>query len=411
MEIIKLADTPVQTVIKKTCEVLAAGGLVIFPTETTYGAGVDATNPAAVEKLLQYKSRREGKPLSIAVTSLKMAEQYVAVNDQARTLYKQFLPGPVTVVSKDLGVVAPGVASEFGTVGVRIPDYELLLELLEVYGKPITATSANGSGLKRPYAITDIFTTISDKQKKLIDLVLDAGTLPTNPPSTVIDTTLSTPITLRAGSIVLQAAQSDQTRAYVDQGGTTASGAMEAKPSYQLTSANEAETKSIAGRLVLKNWNAVGTTGLVIGLDGPLGAGKTVFAKGVAEFLQINALITSPTYGYVEEYDFTRHQTTGKFYHLDMWKVDSKELFEKLELPESLQPGTVMVVEWWSQVAEFFTPFLDEQKITYLSIQISEDAGVTGSKAASTTHLESLENNAPVIETGQRRMYIQESAE
>lgn len=362
METIRLADTPTKTIIEKTSAVLAAGGLVIFPTETTYGAGVDATNPAAVEKLLQYKSRREGKPLSIAVTSLEMASKYVEVNEQARTLYAQFLPGPVTVVSKDAGVVAPGVASEFGTVGVRIPDYSLLLELLESYGKPITATSANGSGQKRPYAIQDIFDNISEKQKSLIDLVLDAGTLPTNPPSTVIDTTLSTPVTLREGSLDL----SGNSKAKKSAGKT-----------YTLDSENEAATKSIAGRLVLKNWDGIKKSGLVIGLDGPLGAGKTVFAKGVAEFLQISDPLTSPTYTYIEEYAFTRHQTTGKLFHLDMWKVDSKEVFEKLELAEIIGEHTVMVIEWWSQIAPYFESILKEKNIPLIAVNVAEVAETT----------------------------------
>lgn len=354
MQILSLIDTPIEKVIATTCAVLSAGGLVIFPTETTYGAGVDATNQAAVDKLLAYKSRREGKPLSIAVISQEMAEAYVELNEQARTLYAQFLPGPVTVVSKDKGVVAHGVASEFGTVGVRIPDYPMLLELLKVYGKPITATSANGSGQKRPYSIQDIFDNISDKQKSLIDLVLDAGTLPENPPSTVIDTTLSAPVTLRQGDIQLKTAVGKSGDEYV------------------LRSESEAETKSIAGRLVLKHWDKVAKTGLVIGLDGPLGAGKTVFAKGVAEFLQITDLLTSPTYTYIEEYDFQRHQTAGKLYHLDMWKVDSPEVFGKLELPELLKPGTVMVIEWWSQIGAYFLPILEKQNVPVITAVLEE---------------------------------------
>lgn len=351
MQIIKLADTPIKTVIEKTCAVLAAGGLVIFPTETTYGAGVDATNQSGVDKLLTYKSRREGKPLSIAVTDQAMAEKYVELNDQARALYKQFLPGPVTVVSKSKDTVAVGVGSEFGTVGVRIPDYELMLNILKTYDKPITATSANGSGQKRPYSLQDIFDNISDKQKSLIDLVLDAGTLPENPPSTVIDTTLSAPVTLRSGSVALEAASSDD---------------------HQLTSRSEAETKSIAGRILLKHWDKVGKTGVVIGLDGPLGAGKTVFTKGIAEFLQISDTLTSPTYTYIEEYDFTRHSTSGKLYHLDMWKVDSAEVFEKLEIPQTIKPNTVMVLEWWSQVAEYLRAFLQENGVPLIQVEIAE---------------------------------------
>src|SRR5258708_5507795 len=112
MKRINLKKTSQAQVIAQTLGVLRAGGLVIFPTETTYGAGVLATNQQAVDKLLAFKSRREGKPLSIAVASSTMAQKYVDVNDSAQRLYERFLPGPVTVISKGLGKVAKGVESE-----------------------------------------------------------------------------------------------------------------------------------------------------------------------------------------------------------------------------------------------------------------------------------------------------------
>lgn len=340
--------------IREAVAVLRAGGLVIFPTETTYGAGVDACNPQAVQKLLRYKSRREGKPLSIAVTNKEMAAQYVELNPQAEVLYQQFLPGPVTVVSYDRDVVAPGVASEFGTVGVRIPDYPLVIEIVRQLGRPITATSANGSGQKRPYTIEDVLSQLSGKQHALIDLILDAGQLPTRPPSTVIDTTLSTPVTLREGSITVAGEQ--------DGGPTT------------LVSRSEQETKKIAGQLLLKHWDSLQHGPIVIALDGPLGVGKTVFTKGAAQFLHITQQVTSPTYTYIEEYDFTRHQTTGRLYHLDMWKVDSSAEFARLSFEKLLQPNTVIVVEWWQQVAAFVEPLLAYCAHVLIHSQLQDDS-------------------------------------
>ncbi len=344
-------------VVRLALTVLRDGGLVLFPTETTYGAGVDACNQQAVEKLLAYKSRREGKPLSIAVTDLEMAQRYVTVNEQAETLYRQFLPGPVTVVSRGLGVVAPGVESEFGTLGVRIPEYQLVTEIVKALGRPITATSANGSGEKRPYSIEDVLTRLSGKQLALIDLVIDAGQLPTRPPSTVIDTTLATPITLRQGEINL----SGQTNS--DGGADT---------TLELISLSEAETKHIAGTLLLKHWDAIQQGPIIVALDGPLGAGKTVFAKGVADFLSITTPIASPTYTYIEEYDFTRHHTTGKFFHADMWKVDSLEQFERLECEALLKSNTVIVIEWWSQVAAYVAPLLEGRKHVLIRCGITD---------------------------------------
>ncbi|MBP7740619.1 threonylcarbamoyl-AMP synthase [Candidatus Woesebacteria bacterium] len=354
MKTIDLKKTSTQEIIDQTSKVLSEGGLIIFPTETTYGAGVDATNPEAVNKLLAYKSRREGKPLSIAVCDKKMASEYVFINEQADKLFDQFLPGPVTVVCKVLekseqefdSKLAPSVASEFNTLGIRIPDYQLILDLLKAYKKPMTATSANGSGKKIPYTIDDILNNISDKQKSLIDLVLDAGELPHNDPSTVIDTTLSAPITLRGKST---------------------------EKTTKIISNSEQETQEIAGRIMLKNWNEISKNGLVIALNGSLGTGKTIFAKGVAKFLNINEIIKSPTYTYIEEYDFQRHQTQGKLYHLDMWKVEDKEMFSRLEVETLIAKNNVVIIEWFDQIAQFIDSKLNGANIIKIFITQEEN--------------------------------------
>lgn len=331
MKIIKLTDHNDQQIIEQTIEVLQNGGLVIFPTETTYGAGVDATDQQAVDKLLAYKGRREGKPLSIAVADQAQAEKYVELNDSAKKNYDRYLPGPITIISQSKHNLAKGVESEFGTLGVRIPDYQLVLQLLTKFGQPITATSANASGKKRPYKIGDLLDNLSKKQKGLIDLIIDAGELPHNPPSTVIDTTLSTPITVRSGANKLTEDQKSITQ----------------------ISNSEQETKDIAGKIMLANWNQIKNHGLIIALDGPLGAGKTIFTKGVAQFLQINETITSPTYTYIEEYEFDRHHVQGKLFHLDVWKIDSEDLFAKLEFEKLIGANNVIVMEWWDNVAHF----------------------------------------------------------
>lgn len=331
-------------------KILQAGGLIIFPTETVYGAGVDATNQTAVNKLLAYKTRREGKPLSIAVADKKNAKKYVVLNQQAEKIYDNFLPGPVTVVSQSLNQVASGVASEFGTLGVRIPNYALMLKILRIFGKPMTATSANASGKKRPYLITDLLNQLSTKQKKLIDLVLDAGQLPKNEPSTVIDTTLSTPVTLRKGAM---------NNALLHLSGS------------ELISHSEEETQKIALTLMLKNWEQIKKTGLVIGLEGKLGAGKTIFAKGVAKFLQINAVITSPTYSYLEEYEYQKHGVKGKFNHLDLWKIDQVETLRRLKINQLIKPNSVVLIEWWRQGEKHLLTLIKRQECHFLAIKIS----------------------------------------
>ena len=244
MTVANLNTTPKHKVIKQAVNVLKAGGLIIYPTETVYGLGVDATNQEAVNKLLQFKARREGKPLSIAVSDEVMAKKYVKLNEQAKNLYQQFLPGPVTVVSEGRQRVAQGVESEFGTLGMRIPDYPLVIEIVRALGKPITATSANASGKPRPYDVETIFKYTSKKQQTLIDLVLDAGKLPKNPPSTVIDTTLSTPVVMRGGEVnpSLTTGQDQRQDKNLNQ-----------PSSLELITHSTIETQGLAGRLLLKH--------------------------------------------------------------------------------------------------------------------------------------------------------------
>lgn len=334
IKLVDLSEAQLSQVVAEAVKVLKAGGTVIYPTETVYGIGVIATHSQAVAKVLAYKTRREGKPLSIAVTDANMASQFVEINDQAKNIYERFLPGPVTVVSKDLGKVAPGVASEFGTLGIRISSHPLVQALVASLNQPITATSANASGKKRPYTLGDIFSRLSAKQLSLIDLAIDAGTLPPKQPSTVIDTTLSTPLVMRQGELLQPAESSENVMA-------------------EFSSHSPAETRQIAGKWLLKYWDQIKTTGLIIGLNGSLGAGKTVLTQGVGQFLQIPDQIISPTYNYILAYPFVRHGQAGELQHVDAWKINDLVDFQRLKLPELVKPGTVLIVEWWSQIAEF----------------------------------------------------------
>lgn len=349
MQIIKLNSADPENrrkIIEIASNCLKNNGLVIYPTETVYGVGVDACSSQAIDKLLEYKGRREGKPLSIAVTDQEMADRYVEINEQALRFYQNFLPGPFTVVSKSKNVVDKRVNSEFGTLGIRIPDYQLITDLVREFGKPITSTSANASGKKRPYRIEDIFDHLSEKQKSLIDLVIDAGELPKNEPSVVVDTTLSTPIALR--------------------------GSLNEKDGEILWSNNEQETIELAGRLMLNQLNQIQKTGLIFALNGNLGMGKTIFAKGVAKFLQIKENISSPTYSYVNEYDYQRLSTKGIFYHIDAWKISNQEELELLQIEQMLQKNNVIVIEWFSQIANWLKL---EDKNHIVTLDFSQENG------------------------------------
>lgn len=344
------------TDIDRAVKVLKTGGLVIYPTETCYGAGVDATNQKAVDKLLKYKSRREGKPLSIAVTDQTMAAKYVKLNATAKNLYKQFLPGPLTIISAGRGRVANGVESETKTLGVRIPDHPVAKALVQVLGKPITATSANVSYKPKPYSIRQLLKQTSKKQQSLIDYFIDVGKLPQRPASTVVDTTLDDPLILRQGKL------------------------LPTKSAKTLTTNSPQATANLAKTLMLKHWNDLQKQPVMFLLIGNLGAGKTQFAKGIGEFLNIPGPITSPTYTIEIEYDFKRHEVSGKFLHLDTWRLQNIAELDQLQLSARLKPKTVVAVEWASRTLEPLLKLAKETKAKVITLKLQT---VSGSLASS----------------------------
>ncbi len=352
MNIVKLTSSTKSSVLHTAIETLQQGGLVIYPTETCYGLAGDATNQKAVNALLAYKRRREGKPLSVLVDSKETATAYVEINESASRLYDRFLPGPMTIISKvKKGRVAEGVASEMGTLGIRISSNPFAMELAKIYGKPITATSANASWKKKPYSIEDVLQPLSEKQKELLDLVIDAGQLPKREASTVVDTTLVDTMVIRQGDIILQDA------------------------SVELESKSEHDTKEFAKRLCLKYWDQIRKHGIVFALVGDLGMGKTIFAKGIGDFLHINEEIVSPSYTLANEYQFTRGDIDGYFFHLDPWRLESYEQVRSLGIDTMVGANKILAIEWANKYLSQIEQFADKHHARLIKItfeQVSE---------------------------------------
>lgn len=329
--------------------ILEKGGLVIFPCETVYGVAVDSQNAEAVKKLNLYKQRPFGKPYAIMCSSQKMAEKYVDLNDSAKKLYKTFLPGPVTVVSKGKGSVAAGIESETGTLGVRIPDYKLMLDLIEKFGHPIVATSANSSYQKRPYKISDILDNISAKQKFLIDLIIDAGELPRNEPSTVIDTTLDDLTVLRQGDIKL-------------------------KDKNEVLSRGEENTQNIGKELWQKYENYKDKRAIVFALEGEMGTGKTQFTKGLARAMGITELITSPTFALENEYSTIQPSShlTMSLYHFDAWRLENSDELRVLGFEDLIKNKSVVSIEWAERVVDEIRKFDSDAIIIWINIKFGK---------------------------------------
>lgn len=156
--------------VDRAARAIRDGDAVIFPTETVYGLGADALDPAAIERVFELKGRARDKPLSLGVPDVETALTYTTPTDRERRFMEQFLPGPVTVIVEGKPIVPDELTGGLDKVGIRIPDHEVALSLL---GKvePVTATSANISGQPSAHVIEDI----DPELREAVAVVLDAG--------------------------------------------------------------------------------------------------------------------------------------------------------------------------------------------------------------------------------------------
>lgn len=182
-------------------DALRAGELVVYPTETVYGLGADALDAAAVERVYDAKDRDRSKPVSMAVSDLATAREYVSLTRRERQFCERFLPGPVTVVVERRPVVPDALTAGRDRVGVRIPDHDLALALLEEFD-PVTATSANRSGNPGARRVPEV----DDRIHDAATVVLDGGTTPGGG-STVVD--------VSAGKIHRRGALADEVKTWL----------------------------------------------------------------------------------------------------------------------------------------------------------------------------------------------------
>lgn len=368
MKIVRISDVNRENIISETVRVLKKGGIIIYPTETCYGVGVDATNPDAIKKLLQYKQRPEGKAISIAVCDEHMAREYVDANNTALHIYRTLLPGPVTVISQSIetprrgvSTIAKGILAEDRSLGVRIPDYQLVRDIIRAFGKPITATSANRSGKKTPYSFDDIAAHQPKKKLDLIDLVLDAGEIPHNPPSTVVDTRMNDERVLREGRVGLGNRTDKTNRTY--------------------TTNTSDETEHLGECLMREHMDGLQHMCVMFALQGDLGAGKTQLTKGIAKALGITDSISSPTFVLMKEYSMqapiSNSQTPdSKLYHIDTWRMQSGSELEALGFSDMLKKGNVVVIEWVEKVRGVIEKIQNQKDVRIVWVKIEGSGNI-----------------------------------
>ena len=186
------SENPDMDLISEAIDIMAKGGVILYPTDTVYGLGANIFNNDAVKRIYEIKKRDPSKPLSVLVQDTESLELIADLNRNSREIVNKWLPGPFTFILNKKKIVSPYVSAS-AKVGVRIPDYKIARALASLF--PITTTSANITNectLSNPQ---DILRQIGDT----VDLVIDVGDLDKAKPSTVIDLSSSKPTLVRNG--------------------------------------------------------------------------------------------------------------------------------------------------------------------------------------------------------------------
>ena len=181
-------------------KIINKGGIVIFPTETVYGIGVNALNESAVKRLYEVKQRPLSKPISLLVSNIDMVSSLAKnITDIEYKLMENFFPGPLTIILEKRDIVPNILTSGSNTVGIRMPDNIIALELIKYANVPLATPSANISG--KPSG-TDLSMIMSDFIDK-VDYFIDGGPCKIKTASTIVKVVNGKPVILRQGSITL----------------------------------------------------------------------------------------------------------------------------------------------------------------------------------------------------------------
>lgn len=164
-------DNPQPRLIKQIVECLQQGGVIVYPTDTTYGIGCDIFNRKGVKKIFQIKNRDSKKPFSFICNDLAEISNYAQVSNFAFKVMKRHLPGPYTFVLDATKIVPDALSTKQKTVGVRIPDNAICHAIVRELGHPLVTTSANISGEETPQDPQDI----NDQLGNMVDFVIDGG--------------------------------------------------------------------------------------------------------------------------------------------------------------------------------------------------------------------------------------------
>ncbi len=188
-------DNPQLRYINKAVDVLKSGGIIIFPTDTYYGLGCDIFNKEGIEQIFRIKNEVDNKLLSFICADLKDISQYAKVSDYAYRTMKHLLPGPYTFILPAAKVVPKKLWTKRKTVGIRVPDHAVTIQIVKELGHPIVSTSTTtrkGEPVFDPFEIKNIF-------NSQVDLMLASDNISFKP-SSIIDLSGEEPEIIREGA-------------------------------------------------------------------------------------------------------------------------------------------------------------------------------------------------------------------
>jgi len=178
-EMLNIREEGISKSVKRACDILDRGGIIAYPTDTIYGLGVDPAISGALDKLYAVKERDTEKPVSLMLSGKKMLyDLFRDISPLEKRVIDNLFPGVITIVLNN----SIDTIDLNETVGVRIPDDDFCRELVEKYGKPITTTSVNTSGMSPAVSASEVKNYFANE----IDLILDGGAAPRPEGSTVI---------------------------------------------------------------------------------------------------------------------------------------------------------------------------------------------------------------------------------
>ena len=186
--------------LEKAITIIKRGGIIIFPTDTAFGIGCRVDDEQAVERLFEIRKRRKDKAVPILASSIQMVLEYFKdIDPDVRKIMDKYWPGALTLILDSRVEKVPNLVRGGGeTIGIRIPDHDSVLKIIEEVGGPILGPSANFSGEKTPFVLSDLDPSLV----RIVDFVLP-GRCKIKKPSTVIDVTKKPWKMIREGAALI----------------------------------------------------------------------------------------------------------------------------------------------------------------------------------------------------------------